>query len=147
MELFVVRHDFWSIRPATDEDAEAIAKMKYGVPYRCDLRMPRNYQFLKKFWALVNASFSLLPSNIRDILKSEENFKQELLIFAGVTEKRWSLARNEMYEVAKSISFASMDEAEFSATYDLCVNCVFMLFERLGVSITEEQFNKYLANF
>lgn len=47
-----------SLRPAYDEDNEAIRKLKAGVIYRAEVSAPRDQKKHRKFFALLNLAFS-----------------------------------------------------------------------------------------
>ena len=47
--------------PMYDEDFNEKKKLAVGQVYVAEIRVPRNYQFLKKAFALMNTAWALLP--------------------------------------------------------------------------------------
>lgn len=86
---------------------------------------PRNYEFHKKFFALVDFGFqhwepgSLSGARHEGItpLRSKERFRHDLTILAGFFEQEIRID-GSLRVVAQSISFGDMEEAEFSELYD-----------------------------
>ncbi len=146
MELYLVR-DLFTLRPATAEDADKLHKMHFGRTYRCVVTMPRNYQFHKKFFALINVAWELLPERVQAMFKTCEAFRQQLLILAGHSMVTYDLKTNAFREEAKSISFAELDEGGFTLVYDSCVTAVFEVFRLFDVTIDEKTFMDELLNF
>lgn len=88
-----------------------------------DMRFPRNPKFHRKFFALLQIGFDAWePARKRKkykgkpVLKNFEQFREDVTILAGYYEQTFNL-RGEMKLKAKSIKFASMDEAEFERLY------------------------------
>lgn len=130
--------------PLYDEDHDEKKKLKVGVVYSADIKVPRNYQFHKKFFALINAGYSLLPEKTQQGFRTAEGFRQYLTVAAGYYDTYYSPKRQEFVEIPKSISFSSMDEAEFSVLYERMKDVIYGV---LGEKVTEEVFEKVLANF
>lgn len=57
----------------------------------------------------------------------------------------YDITGQKFLERAKSISFSSMDEAEFSEVYSRVLDTILTILTMDGVS--EEQFNNILANY
>ena len=143
MEIYLVKRDF-GLYPANDEDADKVRKMKIGVPYKCSVVMPRNYQFHKKFFALLNCGFSYINETQMEHHKNFDGFRESVLLAAGHCETRWDIKRSTFYEVAKSISFASVDEATFNDIYDRVKD---VLFSYALNGASEQEFLNNLINF
>lgn len=130
--------------PLYDSDFEEKKKLKVGVVYTAEIRVPRNYQFHKKFFALINAGYSLLPERTQHGFRSVEGFRQYVLVAAGFYETFFHPRLHQFVEIPRSISFASMDEAEFDDCYNAVKNTIFAL---LGDRVNEQTFEQYLSNF
>lgn len=82
--------------------------------------VPRNPKFHRKFFALLNLGYEAWnPGLMHDgqpVEKSFEQFREDITILAGHYVQTWTLD-GEMILRAKSISFASMDDAEFERVY------------------------------
>lgn len=130
--------------PMYDEDFDEKKKLKIGQVYTADLKIPRNYDFLKKFFALINAGYSLLPEQTQQGFRSVEGFRQYVTVAAGYYDVYFNPRLKEFVEVPKSISFASMDESEFMDCYDAVKEVIWKI---IGDRVTEEVFENVLANF
>ena len=122
-----------SLIPASDSDAEILGKIKAGEAVRIKFTRARNYQFHKKFMALMNLAFDYWPEpNDEDTpvylrnthpQKNFDRFRKDITILAGYYESTFRLNGDVRIE-AKSISFASMDEDEFEKLYSDCIDVV-----------------------
>lgn len=91
--------------------------------------IPRNYKFHKKLFALLTVGFDnwepdrkRYSYNGREIAKNFERFREQVLIMAGHYDQVFSLRGDKMELVAKSISYAAMDDGEFEALYSSVVD-------------------------
>jgi len=132
------------LRPLYDEDFDEKKKLRMGQIYAAEIRVPRNFEFHKKFFALINAGYSLLPERAQNGFRSVEGFRQYITVAAGYYTTYYSPRAKDWVEIPKSISFASMDEAEFSKCYDAVKDAIFAV---LGDRVTEEVFERVLMNF
>lgn len=110
--------------PMYDSDSDEVRKIKVGDTVLCSIKRPRNYEFHKKFFALVRLTLENLPEtlareldvhNIDDMLSC---FKMDLGLFRVLTHGGRQVVKLE------SISFASMDNTEFARFYERCVDLV-----------------------
>lgn len=110
--------------PLYDSDYEEKKKLRVGDTVLCDIKRPRNYEFHKKFFALVRLTFDNLPEHLHQALSiySEEDLLLSLKIDLGLC----TTVRYGFREVIKpgSISFASMDETEFQRFYSSCIDVI-----------------------
>ena len=130
--------------PMYNEDYDERKKLKIGTTYKANITVPRNYQFHKKFFALLNCGFSYLNETQMDHHKNFDGFRESVLLAAGHCETRWDIKRGTFYEVAKSISFASVDEATFNDIYDRVKD---VLFSYALNGASEDEFTNNLINF
>lgn len=130
--------------PMYDRDFDEKKKLKPGTIYAAEIKVPRNYQFLKKFFALINAGYSLLPERTQNGFRSVDGFRQYVTVAAGYYDVFFSPRLQEFVEIPKSISFASMSEDEFSDCYNAIKDVIWGI---LGDRVTEDVFNNVLSNF
>ena len=134
MEFFAVKK-MGILKPYDRTDAELLAKMREGEPYRVKVSMPRNLKFHKKFFALLALVFDNLPEEIPAKLpdgqaveiRSIDDLLWHIKMQTGHYEQKVTLGGRVTYE-AKSISFSAMDEAEFSDFYNRAVNVILKYF-------------------
>lgn len=155
-----------SLRPAYDQDGEALRKLKAGVIYRAEVSAPRDQKKHRKFFALLNLAFSYWEPEtmVSDVERQTVDKLADYLKRAGIDyeavnsltsdfmrqlelkRSTISLGRNfDMFrehvivasgffelvatpagpkKIAKSMSFANMDETQFDGLYravlDVC---------------------------
>ena len=116
--------------PMYDSDYEEKKRLKLGDKVLCTIKKPRNYEFHKKFFALVRIVFNNLPERLVRMLnvQSEDDmldvFKLELGLYTLVWHGRRPVTK------LGSISFAAMDETEFQKFYNRCVDITLTTFLR-----------------
>ena len=115
----------YGLVPLYDSDHDLKQRLKVGSTVRCRVSLPRNYEFHKKFFALVRLTYDNLPlplverwkiHSVDDMLR---RFKRDLGYFTSSVNE---LGEREVEY--KSISFAAMDEEEFERFYNGSVNLV-----------------------
>lgn len=94
-------------------------RMQIFKEFVWDFRVPRNYEHHKKFFALIKIVFD----NTDDRFTSEEHLRAVLTIWAGWVNEDHDTEGN-LTVTPKSISFSSMDQAEFEKYYNDVINAV-----------------------
>lgn len=110
--------------PMYDSDSDEKNRLRVGDDVLCRVTKPRNYEFHKKFFALVRLAYDNLPERIQRMLHiySEEELLTCLKIDLGLFSTVWH-GNKEVVKVG-SISFAAMDNAEFERFYDRCIDII-----------------------
>jgi hypothetical protein len=121
MELHLVKQPGGMLRPANEADVEALQKVKTGAVLVGEFRQPRNSDFHRRYFALLNYAFEYWsPPEMEwrgiKAQKCFERFRRELTVLAGQYTVTYDLKGTLRLE-PKSISFASMDEQEFRKLY------------------------------
>lgn len=113
--------------PADDEAMEAMKHFPIGSVSRLDVRLMRNYQFFKKWWALIKLGFDhfadMCPEEEfkgKTVLPNFERFRKDITIMAGFYVPVWN-ARQEMRVEAESLNWGSMTEERFTKLYDATI--------------------------
>ena len=72
--------------PMYDSDYEEKKRLKVGDTVLCDIKKPRNYEFHKKFFALVRLTYENLPEHLHSALNiySEEDMRTCLKMDLGL---------------------------------------------------------------
>lgn len=130
--------------PLGDDSYEEKRKLRVGQVYECEVKVVRNYRFLKKAFALLNAAWSLMNEHQQAGWRSKEGFRNYLTVAAGHYDTYYNQRLQAFVELPRSWSFDKMDEAEFSNLYDRMKDVIFAV---LGDRVTEEIFDRVLANF
>ncbi len=125
--LHLIKLPGGNLRPANQPDADAVNKMANGSLLAGEFKQPRNAAFHRKFFAMLGFFFELweIPEDLNyNGIKPEKNFDQfrkDVLIAAGYRDLVVNV-KNECRYVAKSISFAAMEETEFGNVYSTVFN-------------------------
>ena len=143
MKLIVVNTPRGLI-PCGDDDYEEKKKLKIGQAYTVEVRVARNVDFHRKYFALIAYAWEYLNEKELATFKTKDNFRKYLEISAGHCEVIFHPRLQEFVEIPKSISFGSMDNAEFSDLYQRVKDVVFSI---IGNRVTQEEFERILIGF
>ena len=127
MELTYIAMQGGVLRPATARDTEQASKhWKPGQVALVTVKKPRNGLFHRKLFALLNFLFEYWECEGEykgiPVEKNFDKFREDITIAAGFHETYVNAITGELRLKAKSISFASMDEAEFEALFNAVIN-------------------------
>ena len=143
MKLFV-KNTISGLVPCDDNDYEEKKKLKLGEVYQVTISRPRNYEFHKKYFALINCAWGCLNEKQTEFFKDINNFRKTMELNAGHCETIYSIERREFIEQVLSISFDKMDNDEFESLY----NRVFDVILKYPLkNISQEDFINNLSNF
>lgn len=106
--------------------------------------LSRNYEFHKKYFALIKCSWEYLNEKQQRFFGSINSFRKAVQIAAGFYEPVFNIKKREWTQESKSISFDKMDEYEFRELYDRSKDVIFEVFLRW---LSVEEFEKQLINF
>lgn len=148
-ELVMIRQPGGALVPATDEDAEALRKIKAGAAVRVEVKQIRNYKFLQKWFTLAKYAFDLWVERVppkeykgQPVKPNFDRFRKDLVILAGHYDATFN-AKGEIRLEAKSISFASMGEEEFEKLYSDTIDVVLQKI-LTGTKLTEDQLRNHV---
>ena len=130
--------------PCGDDDYNEKSKLKIGQTYTVEVRIARNVDFHRKYFALISYAWEFLTEQEVAAFRSKEGFRKSLEITAGHYEPVYDLETESFIHIPKSISFGSMDNAEFSDLYDRVKDVIFSI---IGSRVTREEFEKILIDF
>ena len=118
MKLSIVKTLSGTFKVAYDSDGEKAKSIPVNVPFEIEYKKKRNILFHRKFFALIE----LVYQN-QEVYNNKEHLRKDLTISAGFYDIRHNFEGVEIYE-PKSISFANMDEVEFSELYNRFIDVV-----------------------
>ena len=125
MEISLIKHSGILV-PATDQDAEKLARVKSGRLLSVEMKEKRNSAFHRKFFSMLNVGFDAFEPPEAEhrgmpAQKSFERFRKDVIIAAGYYDVV-STITGEVRAEAHSISFAKMTQEEFEKLYSNCCN-------------------------
>ena len=121
--------------PLYDSDIDEKRKLTIGTVYEADIKHPRNYEFLKKFFALIN----LGHHNTK--LELPISVYRKIMIMRAGYFTAYQTDKGVHYE-ADSISFGSKSEDEFQEVYSRVLDQIIK-----DIGLTSEVIEKELINF
>jgi len=112
-------------------DLDEIVRLRQNTDYKFEVTHPRNYQFHKKFFALINLGFAN-----QDKVKDFTEYRTIKTMQAGffkmiITEK------GKVF-IPESISFSSMDELDFAKVYKTVLDIICSETKLTGSEIENE---------
>ena len=118
--------------PADQDAQEWFSKLKSGGTVSGKFVVPRNLKFMRKFFAMLRVAYDNYDWPVVDYGSgttkcSYERFRKDVTILAGYYEIVVN-TKGELRKDAMSISFAKMDEAEFSLLYSEVLDVILMQF-------------------
>lgn len=122
MKVLLYKARNGGIYPAYEQDAAYVRKVKYGQYFYSEITQPRNILFHRKFFALLNLVFAN-----QERYDQLEDLRWDITVEAGYYTNHITLL-GEVIRKPKSISFASMDDAEFSDFYNKCIDVIVLHF-------------------
>lgn len=116
--------------PMYDSDLDQKHRLRIGDNVLCTIKRPRNYEFHKKYFALLRLTVANLPHLIQQQMQifTEEDMLDCLKIDLGLFTTRWHGGR----QIVKtgSISFAKMDNTEFEKFFSRSVDAILRIYLR-----------------
>lgn len=116
--------------PMYDSDLDEKHRLRIGDNVLCTIKRPRNYEFHKKYFALLRLIVANLPHLIQQQMQifTEEDLLDCLKIDLGLFTTRWHGGR----QIVKtgSISFAKMDNTEFEKFFSRSVDAILRIYLR-----------------
>ena len=135
MDIYFKKEPYGLI-PLYESDKSSYDKIKIGEEIKAQISIPRNIQFHKKFFALLNIAFKN-----QSVTNHFEAFRRWMICEAGyytvVTTPDGVTTREP-----ESIAFANMSEERFERLYKDMVQVVITV-----IGATEEQIESELINF
>ena len=136
MKFTIVKQFNNTFKVAYDTDYDKMKRIKVGDFLQCEIKKPRNYQFHKKFFALLN----MIYQN-QERYNNIDHLRNDLTIEAGFYTVRQNLKGEQIYE-ANSISFAQMNEEIFEDYYSKCLDVIvkYFNFDKQSIIDNVEQY-------
>ena len=130
--------------PLGDDDYDEKKKLKLGQTYSVEIKIARNVDFHRKYFALISYAWEFLNEQETERFRTKENFRKYVEVAAGHCDVIFHPSLQEYVEIPKSISFGKMDNAEFSNLYQRVKDVIFSI---IGNRVTQDQFERLLLDF
>ena len=144
MTTVYLRKTMGGFLPDTEEDQEKCKRFRMGDICKAEIVIPRNYEFFKKWWALVTVGYQLWselcpPTFHRGtpVQPNIERFRKDVTIMAGYRHLVVNIHGEIRWE-ADSISFGNMLETTFDKLYSATID-VLLQKVLVGRGITEDR--------
>lgn len=131
--------------PDDEATREYISKLKHGSIVRAEFKKMRNPRFHRLYFALLNFAYENWQPEAQTykdqvVEKNFDRFRADIAILAGFGFPTYNI-RGEMRMEAKSISFASMDETEFSKLFEKTIT---VIMKHILTNYTREDLNNVI---
>ena len=130
--------------PCGDDDYEQKRKLKIGQTYSVEIKVARNVDFHRKYFAMISYAWEFLNEQEAARFKDKNNFRKYLEIASGYCEVIYHPRLQEFVEIPKSISFSSMDNTAFSDLYERVKDVIFSI---IGERVSEQEFERLMIDF
>ena len=147
MTTIYLRKTMGGFLPDTDEDQEKCRRFKMGDVCKAEIVNPRNYKFLRKWFALLKVGYELWEETCprhkhkgQDVLPNFERFRRDVTVLAGCATAVVNV-RGELRLEPESVSFANMTDERFEELYSGTIN-VLLNKVLTGRGLTEERLRK-----
>ena len=134
MKIYV-KNTLNGLIPLYPADLDEKKRLKLGQEYEVEIKHPRNSQFHRKFFALVNIGWENT-----DLDMPFEVYRKYILMKAGYF-KIYQTPKGVLYE-ADSISFANMDQMQFEEVYSRVLDKIIA-----DLDVDREDIEKVMINF
>lgn len=114
----------YGLTPYDDNDLQLFRRLKRGAVVKVETRAPRNLRFHRKFFALLRVTFDNLPEYVSASMHIESI--EAMLMLLKMDMGCYDVVEIGEHRFIKphSISFAEMDETEFSEFYNKALTCI-----------------------
>lgn len=143
MEIYL-QNTVAGLVPLYDADYDEKKKLKIGQTYKAEIKLARNIQFHRKYFALINCAWEYLDEKQSAGFRNVENFRKYLEVAAGSCDVFYSPKYKDWCEIPKSISFEKMKAEEFNKLYEDVKDVLFKVFLK---NISVEEFESNLKFF
>ena len=130
--------------PMGDDDYDEKKKLKLGETYSVEVKVVRNLDFHRKYFALISYAWEFLNEQETAAFRSKDGFRKSVEIAAGHYEPQYDLTTRSYIHAPKSISFGKMDNAAFSDLYRRVKDVIFSI---IGDRVNEDEFERLLLDF
>jgi len=138
MEIDLIRYSKDPfLRPAFNSDYTEILSMRTDTVYRAKITIPRNNDFLKKFWALMK--FGYFHTQNLSKLPNYKVYRMFIQCYAG--HGKFIKIDGLIYPDYDSVSFAAKDEAQFKIVYKDCFDMIAKDTDAAETDILDELIN------
>lgn len=131
----ICRNTLSGLIPLYPSDQDEKKKLRIGQDYECEIKNPRNYEFHKKFFALIN-----LGHHNTSMELPFDVYRKIMIMRAGYFTS-YNTGKGIHYE-AESISFGSKTQDEFQEIYSRVLDEIIK-----DIGATSEEIEKELINF
>ena len=150
MKISMIKHPGGVLIPASDMEQEKLTRFRSGELYHAEIKRHRNPQHHRKVFAFFNFCFAHWSASSTDLKFMDEaaqfdTFRNNLTCLAGPAYRVETYGIKGSVRIeAKSISFSSMDQAEFEQLYSALINAAL---KHIFLTTDENTYNQLLSFF
>lgn len=130
--------------PCSDQDYDDKLRLKLGEIYEVKIKVARNYEFHKKYFALMRCAWEYQNEKVVAFFKDFNRWRKYVEVAAGYSDVFFSKKLNQFVDIPRSIAFDKMDNLEFTKLYENVKDVLYQSFFR---DLSREEFEKKLESF
>lgn len=119
----LVKKTLSGLKPVYASDVDVYNKISLDEEFEIDYKRVRNAKFHRKFFKLIQTVFEN-----QEKYRVLDELREDLTIAAGYHYEHINYLTGEVKIKAKSISYASMDDVEFSELYNAVIDQIVLYF-------------------
>lgn len=119
----LVKKTLSGLKPVYASDVDIYNKISLDEEFEIDYKRVRNAKFHRKFFKLIQTVFEN-----QEKYRVLDELREDLTIAAGYHYEHINYLTGEVKIKAKSISYASMDDVEFSELYNAVIDQIVLYF-------------------
>lgn len=128
-----------SLMPADDQAQESLRKVKAGKDCWCEIRVARNPQFHRLYFALLRLTF-----DNQERYDNAEQFRKVVQMEAGHVDELVGLD-GAIYQIPRSIAWDQLDDAEFGELFPAVMRVCSKILGEMDLDILRDEVEKYAA--
>jgi len=143
VDIYLIKDSYNRFLPAFGSDYDSAGKIGVGDTVKASITKPRNVQFHKKYFAMLDTIHRSMDEGLSDVYPTVDNLRYVIMILLGEFDLI-ILPDGTTNKEPKSISFASMDDLAFADIYSRSLDMGLKYFLK---DMVKEEFEKQLAGF
>lgn len=103
--------------PESDYDFEQKLHLRIGETYVADIKLSRNSEFHRKYFAMLRKAWEYLPEELQYFYHDVDCFRKYCEMTAGYCDLYFNPKTEQWLEGPRSIAFDKLDQGEFEKLY------------------------------
>lgn len=119
----LLKYSLGKLVPHDAISEKGLENLSQGDVVICEIKKPRNVRFHRKFFSMLSCAHVHMKEGLE--YPTFDDFRTDVTVAAGFYSLKTGISGQQI-KVAKSISFARMDEIEFEQLYNRCLDVILL---------------------